>query len=525
MKIRSLLLGSIAAAGLSTGAFAADFSDEILTALDLCDALGISGVTISSDKNCVQLSAEVKYEFNWGDYRGSINVVPLGDGYGNATIPDNDNETGSFPGATLRDMDWSSRVDMYLKVVGTADTDVGPAKAVIKIKQTDQQQTRNENNSGPNGITEGGLVDLPAAPPVVAVPAPTPSVAKYRVFVALDTTDGTPLYNIYDAGGNQLVGGYDAAGVYVGAPALLSAIDDHAATGSDHTGSNAVVIDEAYVQIGGATVLMAGKKGSILNKDDDAPFTWQNLYLSSAVDTGVFWTKDKLPTGGHVIQVVSDLGNGLWIKAGLENLQATGPAAGTGVLVFEYAGDNITAHASFAAGGLLDGVVENYGVHAGITATFDPVKIRAAVAMDETGYWNALASAEATFDIFTLAVAGEANRATNVALTDWGAAASGKVTVVDGVTLNVGGRFYNDADTGDQAWHVAGSVVAAVTDTITLTGEVGVVGSNMNPVLQDVYGKATLEWKPGGDFTASIAGEVRQDGAYKATFKASKLVE
>src|SRR5690606_40077511 len=66
MKIRSLLLGSVAAAGLSTGAFAADLG--VLTSLDVCDALGLSGLTISSDTNCLQITGEVKYEFNWGDY-------------------------------------------------------------------------------------------------------------------------------------------------------------------------------------------------------------------------------------------------------------------------------------------------------------------------------------------------------------------------------------------------------------------------------------------------------------------------
>jgi hypothetical protein len=47
MKIRSLLLGSAAAAGLATGAYAAD--PVTMTALDVCDALGKTGITISSD--------------------------------------------------------------------------------------------------------------------------------------------------------------------------------------------------------------------------------------------------------------------------------------------------------------------------------------------------------------------------------------------------------------------------------------------------------------------------------------------
>ena len=46
MKLKSLILGSVAAAGLSTAGFAADLG--VLTSLDVCDSLGISGLTISS---------------------------------------------------------------------------------------------------------------------------------------------------------------------------------------------------------------------------------------------------------------------------------------------------------------------------------------------------------------------------------------------------------------------------------------------------------------------------------------------
>ena len=76
MNIRSLLLGSVAAAGLSTGAYAADLG--VLTSLDVCDALGLSGLTISSDTNCLQISGAVSYEFVWGDYKGNNDdVAPL----------------------------------------------------------------------------------------------------------------------------------------------------------------------------------------------------------------------------------------------------------------------------------------------------------------------------------------------------------------------------------------------------------------------------------------------------------------
>jgi hypothetical protein len=435
MKIRSLLLGSVAAAGLTTGALAADPATEIFTALDLCDALGLTGIVVSSDTNCLQISGEVKYEFSWGDYAGSQVIVSTAGGYGDFTIIDNNGVAGT-------EMDWASRVDMKLKVVGTADTDVGPAKGVITIKQIDQWVTTNEG--------------IPVA-------------------------------------------------------------------GGDHTGGT-VVIDEAYVAIGGSTILSAGKKGSIMNKGDDEPFTIVKLFLSEKVDNGVNWTKDLIPDGGHVIQIVSDLGNGLSIGAGLENLQGSNVAgkAGTGVLVASYAGEGLTAHVTFAAGGILDGTIENFGVHAGFTGTFENFRIRGAFAADNTSYWNALGTAEATFDIFKIAIAGEA--ATTAGGTDFGWGGSISATVVEGVTLNLAGRYYSDAD-GPDGYHIMGQIIAAITETLKLTGEVGYYANNAVVPVSDVYGKVILDWTPGGGFTSSITGEVHQNGGYKATFKAGKVIE
>ena len=70
MKIRSLLLGSAAAAGLATGGYAADAS-SVLTALNACDSLGLSGITNSSDDNCIQLSGGGDFRLRYGDYRAT----------------------------------------------------------------------------------------------------------------------------------------------------------------------------------------------------------------------------------------------------------------------------------------------------------------------------------------------------------------------------------------------------------------------------------------------------------------------
>jgi hypothetical protein len=139
MKIRNLLLGSLAVAGLSTtGAYAADLG--VLTSLDVCDSLGLSGLTISSDTNCLQITGEVKYKFTWGDYR-----VPSPLGLVNTeTLSDNTIEFIGGDGLN----DWQSRFDAWIKFVATADSDFGPAKAVLKLKEVDHYRVDGEDPIG-----------------------------------------------------------------------------------------------------------------------------------------------------------------------------------------------------------------------------------------------------------------------------------------------------------------------------------------------------------------------------------------
>jgi hypothetical protein len=544
----------------------------VLTTLNLCDALGLTGLTISSDNNCLQITGEVKYEFVWGDYRNEETVATVGGGYDPFKIPDNDAE------ADGRDQDWNSKVEAYLTFVGTADTDVGPAKAVIKLKDVQERRVRNENNLGHNNVTDASFAVFTAPavnPPALPIPGTVTGDGPDGMFGTADDTMRSPGVDgklgtaddvvrtrggaisgpasdptavpatavVVNAGADGVAGNDDDLVRLAGPNAIQGdaddvfvtrrgAIDDYNNTtgvAGDDTGGPK--FDEAYVAIGGATVLSAGKKGSIMNLNDDAPFNWLGLFQSEKVDTGVKWSKDLIKDGGHVIQLVHDFGNGLSGGVGLEQLDAVGAKAGTAVGVLAYAGEKVTAHVTVAAAGILDGTVENYGIHAGITGTFNILKVRGAVAADNTGYWNALASAEATFDMFKLAWSGEANRGTAAAVTDFGVGASAGITVTDGVTINLGGRYYQDNDAGmPDGWQVAAQVVAAVTETLTVTGEIGVFGVTPGTPLvdgtssTDIYGKLQLAWAPGGGFTSSIAGEVHQNGAYKATFKAGKVI-
>jgi hypothetical protein len=475
MKIRSLLLGSAAVAGLTTGAYAADLG--VMTSLDVCDSLGLSGLTISSDTNCLQVSGDVKYKFTWGDYSNISHDPDLELPAGTKTYDEGNG-----------DNDWESRFDAYLKVVATADSDFGPAKAVIKLKEVDDK--RYVDTTGYAVLVSG----------------------TYTYTQGYGTGYVTASTTVYSGGATI------AASTLTTSYAWNSAYGVAQVSGSD---TNGVVMDEAYVSIGDSTVIMAGKKGTIYNTGDDVPLNWLTLFNSEKVDAGV----DKNPNltldnGGHVIQITSDLGNGFSIGGGLENLNGSKgyDRGGTLVGVLAYAGDGISAHASFEAAGVLTGEIESWAAHAGFAGTFDNFKVVLAGAFDSTDYWNVLASASATFDMFTIAGSVEAANGdcstgiTNCGSDDYfGAGGSLSAKVTDTVTVNVGGRWAHTA-TGEDDYEVAAGVVAAVTDTLTLTGKVGYV---TDPWSDMFYGQGIIAWAPGGGLTTSVTGTVNSMGGYK----------
>jgi hypothetical protein len=448
MKLKSLILGSVAAAGLSTAAFAADLG--VLTSLDVCDELGLSGLTISSDTNCLQISGKVSYEFNFGDYRGAQPIVSFL-GIKNVDAPN----TGA-----IGPNDWESKVETLLKFVGTASSDFGPARAVINLRQRDYLRFVNE------------------------------------------------------------------------APNTLNA------DGYSHPDGHNLRAQDAYVQIGDTTVISAGKKGTIFNKADDEPFNFTGLFAASKEDVGVIGSDEYYGlfprTGGHVIQVETSFGEGIVAKAGLERLNAEGALVG----VLEYSGAGVSAHISGVYNGLFTARTADgraWAVHAGVTGTFDQFKLRAAgsaggTEFNNNSFYNGLLSAEGTFDMFKLAASAEvvSVEALGVRNTGYGFGGSVGFNVTEGVAFNVGGRYFRDdvAANGD-GYQIAAQLVAAVTETIKLTGEVGVYGRTAEagvtlPEYSDVYGKAELAWTPGGGFTSSLGAQVQQNGAYKVTFKAAK---
>src|SRR6185312_4325111 len=133
MKIKSLLLGSLALAGVSglaANANAADLAKGVMTSLDVCDALGLSGLTISSDTDCLQISGGVSYMFDWGDFKAGAGIGGSGTGLVKTAddtfkIPVAGSATTigagtAGPGAGVTQQDWDSQMIAWLQVVGTA---------------------------------------------------------------------------------------------------------------------------------------------------------------------------------------------------------------------------------------------------------------------------------------------------------------------------------------------------------------------------------------------------------------------
>lgn len=460
MKIINLFLGSIAAAGLATSVQAADLG--VLTSLDVCDSLGISGLTISSDTNCLQISGGVKYEFHWGDYKdepvlgtvGLTNKILEADGSINIIGAGKDAVTGD-------NLDWRSKTTAWLKFVGSADSDFGTARAVVKLQMNDRYDVQNQG-----------------------------------------------------------------------------AVTPHA----DNLSRDASkLIDEAYVSVGDSTILMAGKKKTIANFGDSQPFNFLRTFGYSKVDNGVLLEGDEDGFGGHVIQLVSDLGNGVSVSLGLENLEGksigaslTGTkSAGTLIGVVSYTGENLTAHLTGFTGGVLDGNIEYYGMHAGATGTFEQFKLRGALGyiynhLLRDSKLHALVSAEAGFDMFTVALSGEFVDV--YGKEGYGLGGSIGAAVTDGIKINLGSRWFHDRQLDRDTVQVAAQLVAAVTETIEITGEVGgyfgngVRKSSLNT--DNVgYGAVGLKWAPGGGFTSSLKGEATTASAYKVSFTAEKTFD
>jgi len=463
---RSALLGAILTVGMTPFAFAAD----AVISLDVCDSLGLSGLTISSDTTCLQISGAVSYRFAWGDFKEDLELI--------GPFPAaNDDEYEVPDGNGIAD--WESEVKALLGLTAISSSDFGPAAAHIVFEHVSQIE-------------------------------------------------------VYDG-----VFGYGR---------------DDTSEGGD---GGSIEIEEAWVSVGDQTMLMVGRKDTIFNYGTDEPYNFLGLFNSDMLgededpnepfgrgrspSEGVWFNAPYDPLapdednpdlrfGGASIQLTHKFAEGFYAGIGLENIDDDElERAGTLVGVVGYDGESLTAHVSGAAGGVLDGEVEWFGVHAGAELRFEQIKLLASVAANNLGWVNGLASAVAELDMFTIAVSGEVT-ASPLTATQVGFGGSIGAQVTEQVALNAGFRWFDpDVTTaGDDGLQAALQANFAATETITLVAEVGAFVTGPAAETPDAfipYGALEIGWAPGGDLVTAVRGEAfGTDGTpgFKLEFKASK---
>ena len=476
MKLKSLILGSVAAAGLSTAGFAADLG--VLTSLDVCDDLGLSGLTISSDTNCLQISGSVDYRLRFGNYRNSNDVANTYDG----SVDPFADDSVAFGGQS-RELDWDTRSRAYLKAVAAASSDFGTAKAIIGLRQVDEWRVRNE------GYTAAG---------------PTPAVAGG------DHTNGLQLEEAYVSVGDStvLMAGKRKTGV---AGSVANVGDDSPYSFlfiSDKIDGGGVLIDADDRRFGGHSIQVSTDLGNGLA----ASIGLENIDTSNgSVDQNTAATRARVQDSGTLVGVL------------------------------QYAGDGVSAHATGVAYGVLDGDIEAYAIHAGATGTFDMFKVRAAIGYDSNykDNWasvlHALGSVEGTFDMFKVAVSGEVSNFRSQ--TDYSIGGKVTATVSEGISINFDAAWFRDAVNAKAAGgqtdttRLQAEIAAGVTESVTLTAAVGTyLGSGVYndagaKIDNLTYGKIGAAWKPGGGFETAANLELNSQGGYRTEFTAKKAFD
>lgn len=119
--------GVAAIAGMASAGAAYSADLGVLTSLDVCSDLGLVGLALSSETNCLQISGEIEYSFTWGDYDTDREVV------------DDLAYAGSYD-IFIGDgrQDWESTVETLLTFSATAPSDFGAARGVITLEGTDE---------------------------------------------------------------------------------------------------------------------------------------------------------------------------------------------------------------------------------------------------------------------------------------------------------------------------------------------------------------------------------------------------
>lgn len=484
MKLKSLLLGSAAALALSTGAQAADPAGlASFVALDVCDAYGISGITISSDDTCLQISGNVSYEFRWGDYGPAVtSYTYYGDGGGTGSIMNDDGTN-----------DWRSRLEANLRFEATTATDAGPARATVLLRE--RQRSGGGSDAGDRGFplrAEQAFVSFGDTTVISA--GMQPSIAR----VGRDTPyNWLGLYNAAEAGGVD----WKFAG-----PNRVR-----------EGGTGIAVVSE----IGDG--FSAGVALENINR-------WSEVRVAG--DGGVLYDNAR------VNELVTDPRAGTLVGF----VEASGAWGGAHATLMVDDALNGFDDAQFAWHTGATANLDQFAITAALAGNSDEYWNGLLSGQGEFDMFTIAASAE-----FASVGAGNAANNRGVDLFGLGFGASVGFNVTDTVAINLGGRYWDaDSDgavaSDTEVWEIALGVSAEVSEGLSATGKVGFegAGSNAGNVNFDatttppgtaptgipddgaVFGEVGLAYAPGGGFTTSGVARVNSYGAYRVTFNAAK---
>ena len=290
-------------------------------------------------------------------------------------------------------------------------------------------------------------------------------------------------------------------------------------------------------RVGDTTVLMAGQKGSIFKNGDDDFFTWHRSLFNYDASTPALIPWTDFYTVARAIPFRS-----LPILVTASRPVPVSKTSTVNLVCLASAVLPIRPPVRWSAISPMR-VTTSPATSASLVVVFSTVLLRTGACMPASPVrstcsssprlsrltqqlLDVLASASATFDMFTLAATVEGVN-TAAGVSQFGGAASASAAVTDTVTINLGFRYFdqNTAVWRDRRPDVAGGLVFAVTETIDLDGRVGYYTSTIAATPDVTYGSVELAWVPGGGFTSSIKGELNSAGAYKTTFKAKKTFQ
>lgn len=293
MKLKSLLLGSAAVLALSTGAQAADPIPATFVSLGVCDAYGISGLTIESEDTCLSISGNVNYEYRVNHFDGLGTFYDTGDGVTWQLLFEATTQTDAGAAKAvlrLNDVPGTNGEDVRIEraYVSFGDTTVLTAGRIGSLFDTtileEQYGSRHEDfidfwNFDNNDISKGALGANEVATGGTGIQVESLIADGFSVLVALE--------DLEDDGTAGLAVAYDANGISVEAGILAGDLYNNLAVDPINYYLNASAEFDALTVRGG---FVADDTGFwVASLGADATFDMFSIKADTAIDEDGVW--------------------------------------------------------------------------------------------------------------------------------------------------------------------------------------------------------------------------------------------